>query len=44
MKYQVLQAGFNGEHVVYETEDKKVADKIAAEHSARRVEIVKEPK
>lgn len=37
LKYTVVENGFNGERVVYETDDRELARNVASQHAARRV-------
>ena len=36
-RFTVLEGGFNGERVVFETDDKAAAYRVAEQHAARRV-------
>ena len=36
-KYTVVEGAFNGERVVFETDDKDAAYNVAGQHAARRV-------
>lgn len=36
-RYAVLEAGFNGERVIFETDDRAAANRVKEQHAARRV-------
>ncbi len=36
-RFTVVEGGFNGERVVFETDDKNAAYSVAGQHAARRV-------
>lgn len=38
-KFSVMQGGHSGEHAIYHTDDRAMADKVAAENPARRVKV-----
>lgn len=37
LRYTVLERGFNGERVIFETNDRDAARNVAGQHAARRV-------
>jgi hypothetical protein len=37
LPYTVIEGGFNGERVIFETDDREAAYRVAEQHAARRV-------